>query len=64
MASKARLIGAVLAASLAATASIALAQSGARATQGADRQTSEPKSTGHMTPLAEHCNSMMKSMWQ
>ncbi len=64
MAHKARLIGAVLAASLAATASIALAQGGGQATQGADQQTSEPKSTGHMTRMAERCNAMMKSMGQ
>ena len=64
MANKARLIGAVLAASLAATASIALDQSGGQATQGTDQQTSEPKSTGHMTRMAERCNAMMKSMGQ
>ncbi len=64
MAHKARLIGAVLAASLAATASIALAQNGGQATQDTGQQTSEPKSTGHMTQMAERCNAMMKNMRQ
>jgi len=64
MADRARLIGAVLAASLAATASIAFAQSGGQATQDTGQQTSEPKSTGHMTRMAERCNAMMKNMGQ
>jgi hypothetical protein len=62
MAYKAKFIGTVLAAVLAATASIALAQTGDKSTQGSDQQTSA-KSTGHMTRMAEHCNAMMKGMW-
>jgi len=57
-------MGVVLAASLAATASIALAQNGVQATQDTGQQTSEPKSTGHMTQMAERCNAMMKNMRQ
>jgi len=49
---------------LAATASTALAQNGGQATQDTGQQTSEPKSTGHMTRMAERCNAMMKSMGQ
>jgi hypothetical protein len=62
MAYKAKLIVA-LAASLAATASIALAETGGQATQGADQLTNA-RPTGHMTRMAEHCNAMIKTMWQ
>lgn len=63
MAYKGKLIGAALAASLAATASIALAGTGGQATQSADQHTTA-RPTGHMTQMAEHCNAMMKTMWQ
>jgi hypothetical protein len=58
---KTGLIGTVLAASVAVTASIGLAQTGGQATQA--QGTSEPKWTGHMTRMAEHCNAMMKGTW-
>jgi hypothetical protein len=63
---KARLIGVALAASLAATGSIALGQSGGHMTRGSDQQTSEPqaKTAGHLTRMAEHCNNMMNRMRQ
>jgi hypothetical protein len=61
---KARLIGAAVAASLAATASIALAQSDAAKTQGTEQRASELQATGHMARMAEHCNAMMRGMWQ
>jgi hypothetical protein len=61
---KTGLIGTVLAASVAITASIALAQTGGQATQGTGQEASEPKWTGHMIRMAEHCNAMMKGSWQ
>jgi hypothetical protein len=62
MAYKAKLIAA-LAASLAATVSIALAETGGQATRGADQLTNAMP-TGRMTRMAEHCNAMIKTMWQ
>ncbi len=58
------LVGTALAASLAATASTALAEAGGQARRGTDQQTTaEPTGhTGHMGRMAEHCNAMMKSI--
>ena len=63
---KTRLIGAALAASLAATASIAFAEGTGPPTQSTDQQRSElqAKGTGLMTRMVEHCNAMMKHMSQ
>ncbi len=61
---KARLIAAALAASLAASASIALAQNDGRTTQGAEQQACKLQANGHMARMAEHCNAMRKRMWQ
>ena len=58
---KTRLIGAGLAASLLAAASIAVAQTGGQPAQGADQQKSETpaKTTDHIARMLEHCNRMM-----
>lgn len=61
---KTTLIGAGLAATLLATASIAVAQTGGQPAQGADQQTSETraKAADHITRMLEHCNRMIDRM--